>query len=141
MNFKILSFNWHEPYLCLMARMGHEFLIVEPEIAPGHCRRWDENMRPVPENVRLISKATALEMLELGELDLIIAHNVKDLLEVRDYSLPKILVFHNCLSTEIGLSKEEVKREDYLDKIDVLLEGVHKVFISEKKTAGLGVER
>jgi len=139
MNFKILSFNWHEPYLCLMARMGHEFLIVEPEIAPGHCRRWDENMRPVPENVRLISKATALEMLELGELDLIIAHNVKDLLEVRDYSLPKILVFHNCLSTEIGLSKEEVKREDYLDKIDVLLEGVHKVFISEKKRQDWGL--
>jgi len=122
-----------------MARMGHEFLIVEPEIAPGHCRRWDENMRPVPENVRLISKATALEMLELGELDLIIAHNVKDLLEVRDYSLPKILVFHNCLSTEIGLSKEEVKREDYLDKIDVLLEGVHKVFISEKKRQDWGL--
>jgi len=139
MNFKILSFNWHEPYLCLMARMGHEFLIVEPEIAPGHCRRWDENMRPVPENVRLISKATALEMLELGELDLIIAHNVKDLLEVRDYSLPKILVFHNCLSTEIGLSKEEVKRKDYLDKIDALLEGVHKVFISEKKRQDWGL--
>lgn len=70
MKLKILSFNWHEPYLWLEARIGHEFLIVEPEIAPGHYRRWDENMRPVPENVRLITNETAQEMLELGELDL-----------------------------------------------------------------------
>ena len=101
MNFKILSFNWHEPYLCLLARIGYEFLIVEPEITPGQYRRWDENMRPIPENMQLISKTTAREMLELGEFDLIIAHNIKDLLEVKDYSLPKNVVFHNCLTTEV----------------------------------------
>jgi hypothetical protein len=28
--------NWHEPYLCLLARIGHEFLILEPEITPGN---------------------------------------------------------------------------------------------------------
>ena len=140
MNLKILSFNWHEPYLCLLARMGHEFLIVEPEITPGHYRRWDENMRPIPENVRLISKTTALDMLELGELDLIIAHNIKDLLEVKDYSLPKILVFHNCLTTEIKLTKDKIRREDYLAKVDILLDGVHKVFISEKKRRDWGLD-
>ena len=97
MNLKVLTFNWHEPYLCLLTQMGHEFLVVEPEVAPDHYRHWDENMRPVPENVRLISLITAKEMLELGELDLIIAHNIKDLIEVKDYSIPKIIVFINCL--------------------------------------------
>jgi spore maturation protein CgeB/cyclopropane fatty-acyl-phospholipid synthase-like methyltransferase/Tfp pilus assembly protein PilF len=138
MNLKILSFNWHEPYLCLLARMGHEFLVVEPEIAPGRYRCWDENMRPVPENVRLISMTTAIEMLELGELDLIIAHNIKDLIGVKDYSLPKIIVFHNCLTTEIKLSKDTVCRTDYLDKVNSLLAGVQKVFISEKKRQDWG---
>ena len=139
MNFKILSFNWHEPYLCLLARIGYEFLIVEPEITPGQYRRWDENMRPVPKNVCLISKTTAREMLERGEFDLIIAHNIKDLLAVKDYSLPKIVVFHNCLTTEIKLAKDQINREDYLDKVDILLEGVHKVFISEKKRQDWGL--
>ncbi len=140
MKFKILSFNWHEPYLCLLARTGHEFLIVEPEIAPGHFRRWDENMRPVPENVSMISKKNAQQMLELGELDLIIAHNIKDLIEVKDYSLPKIAVFHNCLSTEIALGKDKVNRQDYLKQIDMLLRDVKKVFISEKKRKDWGLE-
>jgi hypothetical protein len=138
MNLKILSFNWHEPYLCLLAQTGHEFLIVEPEIAPDRCRQWDENMRPIPKNVALISKATALEMLELGELDLIIAHNLKDLVEVKDYSLPKIIVFHNCLSTEIKLGKGAVKRKEYLAKADFLLDDAHKVFISDKKRQDWG---
>ena len=139
MKLKILSFNWHEPYLCLLARTGHEFLIVEPEIAPGHYRRWDENMRPVPENVCLISQKTAEEMLELGELDLIIAHNIKDLIMVKDYSLPKISVFHNCLTTEIGLGRDRVNRQAYLKQVDFLLKDVDKVFISEKKRQDWGM--
>ena len=140
MKLKILSFNWHEPYLCLVSRIGHEFLIVEPEIAPGHYRRWDENMRPVPDNVRLITNEIAHQMLEQGELDLIIAHNIKDLIEVKDYSLPKIAVFHNCLSTEIKLGKDRVNRKEYLDQVDLLLKDVNKVFISEKKRQDWGLQ-
>lgn len=135
MKLKILTFNWHEPYLCLLSRMNHEFLVVEPEIAPNHFRKWDQNMRPVPDNVRLISMNQAQERLEQGEIDCIIAHNVKDLIEVKDYSLPKIMVFHNCLTTEIKLGNNKVKRNDYLQKIIPLLEGVTKIFISETKRA------
>jgi spore maturation protein CgeB/tetratricopeptide (TPR) repeat protein len=135
MKLKILTFNWHEPYLCLLSRMNHEFLVVEPEIAPDHYRKWDQNMRPIPANVRLISVEQARENLEQGEIDCIIAHNVKDLIEVRDYSLPKIMVFHNCLTTEIKLGNDKVNREDYLQTITPLFEGVTKIFISEMKRA------
>lgn len=140
MKLKVLSFNWHEPYLCLLSRTDHQFLIVEPEIAPGHFRRWDENMRPVPENVSIISKENARQMLELGELDLIIAHNIKDLIEVKDYSLPKIAVFHNCLSTEIALGKDKVNRQEYLNQIYLLLRDVKNVFISERKRQDWGLD-
>jgi spore maturation protein CgeB/tetratricopeptide (TPR) repeat protein len=135
MKLKILTFNWHEPYLCLLSRMNHEFLVVEPEIAEGHCRKWDQNMRPVPDNVRLISMKQARKNLDQGEIDCIIAHNVKDLIEVKDYSLPKIIVFHNCLTTEINLGNNKVNREEYLHQITPLFEGVTKIFISEMKRA------
>ncbi|MBC8283132.1 MAG: glycosyltransferase, partial [Nitrospinae bacterium] len=135
MKFKILTFNWHEPYLCLLSRLNHEFLVVEPEIAPGHCRKWDQNMRPVPDNFSLVSMDQAQEKLEQGEIDCIIAHNIKDLIGVKDYSLPKIMVFHNCLSTEIKLGKEKVNREEYLEKLSPLLRDATKVFISEMKRA------
>ncbi|MFT4577582.1 MAG: spore maturation protein CgeB/tetratricopeptide (TPR) repeat protein [Nitrospinales bacterium] len=135
MKLKILTFNWHEPYLCLLSRMNHEFLVVEPEIAPDHYRKWDQNMRPVPVNVRLISIEQALKDLDQGEIDCIIAHNVKDLIKVRDYTLPKIMVFHNCLTTEIKLGNNKINRNDYLQKITPLFDGVTKVFISEMKKA------
>ena len=116
-NLQILSFNWHEPYICLLSEIGHRFLIVEPEITNGNYRRWDKNMRPIPSNVRLISQDEATAHLDKGEFDIAIAHNIKDLVKLNSYILPKILVFHNKLSTEIGLGNNEINRGEYLEKI------------------------
>ena len=63
MHLKILSYNWHEPYLCLLSKIGHTFLIIEPEISEGNYRRWDKNMRPVPDNVILVSEKEAIACL------------------------------------------------------------------------------
>ena len=133
MNLNILSFNWHEPYLCLLSEIGHNFLIVEPEITVGSYRRWDKNMRSIPSNVKLISEHEAINQLDKGAVDIVVAHNVKDLILLNSYYLPKILVFHNKLSTEISLGNNEVNCDDYLQKIGPLLRGVKKVFISESK--------
>ncbi len=133
MHLKILSYNWHEPYLCLLSKIGHTFLIIEPEISEGNYRRWDKNMRPVPDNVILVSEKEAISQLDEGAIDLVIAHNIKDLVNIYEYSLPKIIVFHNKLSTEIKLGKNKVNRDDYLNKINPLLVNVKKVFISESK--------
>jgi len=140
MNLKILSFNWHEPYICLLSEIGHRFLIVEPEITNGNYRRWDKNMRPIPSNVSLISDDEATSQLDKGEFDIAIAHNIKDLVKLNSYNLPKILVFHNKLSTEILLGKNEIIRDDYLKTIDHLLKGVKKVFISESKRLDWGMD-
>ena len=140
MNLKILSFNWHEPYLCLLSKMGHEFLVVEPEIISGKTRKWDRNMRPLPKNVRLLSLESAREQLDQNAVDLIIAHNVKDLIDVKDYLLPKILVFHNRLTTEIELGKGRVDREEYLAKIQPVFKQVKKVFISQSKKRDWGMD-
>jgi tetratricopeptide (TPR) repeat protein/glycosyltransferase involved in cell wall biosynthesis len=140
MSLKILTFNWHEPYLCLLSKIGHEFLVVEPEITPGKNRHWDTNMRPLPENVRLLSLQEALAQLNQNSVDLVIAHNVKDLIEIRDYTLPKILVFHNRLTTEIDLGNGKVDRDEYLSKIQPFLEQAKKVFISESKKDDWGLD-
>ena len=69
MKLKILTYNWHEPYLCLLSRLKHDFLVVEPEIAPGNLRRWDQNMRPVPDNFTLIPMVKAYKKLEKAYLN------------------------------------------------------------------------
>ena len=140
LKLKILSYNWHEPYLCLLSKLGHTFLIIEPEITEGNYRRWDQNMRPIPDNVILVSEDEAMAQLDEGSLDLIIAHNVKDLIKVRDYSIPKILVFHNKLTTEIGLGNNNINRDKYLNSIGPLLIDVNKIFISDSKRLDWGMD-
>ena len=133
MKLKILTFNWHEPYLELLSRTENEFLLVEPEISPGKFRRWNSNLRPCPENVKIITIASALEILEQGEVDMVIAHNVKDLKVIQEYRLPKIMVFHNRFSTERALSEDSISRENYIQQLNPLLHGVKNVFVSPSK--------
>jgi len=140
MKFQILTFNWHEPYLCLLARTGYRFDVLEPELGPGSFRRWDLNMRPLPQNVRLTSPEEARKRLEEGEYDFAISHNIKDLLWLKDYQLPKIATFHCRLTTEMALSPKKVDRVKYLESIRPLLGDVKKVFISDSKRADWGLE-
>ncbi len=140
MKLKILTFNWHAPYLCMLAQLPHEFLVVEPEISPGKFKLWEEGMRPQPANVTRMSPDAAAVALGSNKVDLAIAHNIKDLVWLHPWNGAKILVFHNRLSTEIALGQNRVNRGDYLAQIAPLLEGVTRVFISASKKADWGYD-
>ncbi|MCF8720702.1 glycosyltransferase family protein [Nitrospina gracilis] len=140
MDLKILTFNWHEPYICLMAHTGYEFHILEPETGPGQRRQWDRNMRPLPQNGRIVGETEAWRNLEEGNYALVVAHNLKDLAWARDYDIPKIAVFHNKFSTEAGLSGNSVDKEKYFRLVEDLTRGVHRVFISQSKRDDWGLE-
>ncbi len=133
MYLNILTFNWHEPYICNLSRLNHTFSVVAPEVAPGKFREWDKRMRPVPGNCNLITLEQAREKLQRGDYDLALAHNVKDLLWLKSFDLPKICVFHCRLTTEIALSDSSIDKADYLQKVKSLLRDVHSVFISNSK--------
>lgn len=138
---KILSFNWHEPYLCLLAQTGNHFFVYEPVISGTNQRLWDVKFRPQPDNLITISAEEMKNGLNSSFFDLIICHNVKDLLTVAEWpNAPKILVFHNKLSTEIALGNNTVDRGQYLEQIKPLLSGVSLVFISESKKRDWGLE-
>ena len=132
-NLNILSFNWHEPYLCLLAETSHHFTIVEPEVRKGFTMRWRKELRFLPDNITLMDKETALSELKAGAFDLAVCQNVKDLIFIKEFLLPKILVFHNKLSTEIALGRNQVKREEYLSPLRNIFSVVSLVFISENK--------
>ena len=139
-NLKVLSFNWHEPYLCLLAETSHLFTIVEPEVKKGFTMRWRKELRPLPDNITLMEKETALSELETGVFDLAICQNAKDLIFIKDFLLPKILVCHNKLSTEIALGRNQVNREEYLASLRDTFRKINLVFISENKMKDWGCE-
>ena len=132
---RILTFNCHEGYVSLLSHLGLGLDVVDG--LPGrYVSHWDERMRPVPANTRLI----ALEAAR-GDYDAIIAHNVRDLLDVRHLDAPKILVLHvnlrARLEEEPGAPGAAAMREQlarYLDLIRGTL-----VAVSEAKGRSWGL--
>ncbi len=137
---RILSFNWHEPYLCLMARTGDEFDVVLPEKPDGTLRLWDERMRPLPSNITLLRAEDARTKAAEGYYDLAVYQNVKDLFSVQSDLLPFIMVFHNRFSTEAGLGGNPAETEDYRRRVEELTAPGLRVFISESKKKDWGFE-
>lgn len=132
---RILSFNWHTPYLSLLARLSnHVFEIAPPNLDPPVMKSWDTAMRPVPSNVTLITKEEALARLKTpGHYSLVIAQNIKDVVFAEPFAIPKILVFHNKLSTEAELGKKPEIVKAYREWALQITSCVYRVFISETK--------
>ncbi|MBI4379370.1 MAG: hypothetical protein HY578_09770, partial [Nitrospinae bacterium] len=90
---KILTFNWHEAYICSLTRTGHDFEIVER--SKGGSQIWFYQTRPVPENAIIVKEADALKRLASNYYDWAVCHNLKDLNDVKNFPVSKILIFHN----------------------------------------------
>ncbi len=136
---RILTFNWHEAYLCTLAKTGHAFDIVER--MKGGSRTWFYETRPLPANARIVKERTARRRVRAGAYDVIICHNVQDLLWAQELPVPKILVFHNRLTTEIALGGNTVAVEDHRRDVGRLLdetEDLRLVFISQSKAIDWG---
>ena len=138
----ILTFNWHEPYICLLAKTGFSFVVAEPDAGSGP-RRWDLRMRPVSQNVRVAADREWQDGLSSGTFDLVIAHNILDLTHLVQFDLPKVLVLHNRLSTSLTLGGNESERDEYLrkirDELFAVTPNLRLVFISESKREDWGL--
>jgi len=131
---KILSFNWHEPYIEIFARTNNEFLVVPP--IADQKKQWHRNFRPVPDNVTLVDFNQALHCA-LFEVSLIICMTMEDILFLkRNYvSTPKLFVELNMLCEDCHTVDNKYEHEALLARIKSsgFLNGVHLSFISEKK--------
>ncbi len=136
----ILSFNWHTPYLSLLVNLDHTF-DVAPANRQGniHMEPWHENMRPLMPNVTPVTKEEATGRLKRGEYDLILAHNVGDLVFTSAISVPKILVFHTKLITEAKASQKPDMMPNYKRAVRELVSGVYCIFIAETKRYDWGL--
>jgi glycosyltransferase involved in cell wall biosynthesis len=143
---KILTFNWHEAYLCLLAKTGHDFVVVDK--IKGGYRGWLHGTRPVPKNLTLLpvgSEQEAASRARQGEFDLIVCHNVSDLIAMTGIPTPKIMVFHNRILTEMTLSREAGQavppNDVYIAQLrSIMDERTRVVFISRLKQADLAGE-
>jgi glycosyltransferase involved in cell wall biosynthesis len=138
---RILTFNWHEPYIHMLAETGQSFDIVEPYAGRGVLLRWDLSVRPLPQNARIVPWETARDGLCRGRYHLAVCHNFDDLARVRYFSVPAILLFHNRLVGELALGGNTVSRAEYLASVTPLARRAEKlVFVSAAKKDDWGFE-
>lgn len=97
-SLRVLTFNFHEPYLCLLAKTGHDFTVGLYR-QPPFARTWETRFRPIPANVTLVDEPEWRRDLETGKFDVVIAHNAKNVYSISELLLrsrtPALFVCHN----------------------------------------------
>ncbi|MCX5757056.1 MAG: hypothetical protein NTU83_00815 [Candidatus Hydrogenedentes bacterium] len=113
---RILTFNFHEPYLCLMAKTGYRLSVGLYETGPL-ARVWQTQFRPVPANIEFIPEAHWRADVAAGRFDVVIAHNESNALDFLKSRVPKLLVCHNrktflreAATVEVGDVGEAIER-------------------------------
>lgn len=119
--------------------MPWTFGIITPRLPSGSIKYWDNRVRPLPGNSIIYSSVQ--EALQAGAWDLILAHNVNDLIDAGKVSLPKVFIVHGTLSGRILQDHSDIDRGLYLQNLQELLAaiGAHVVYISELKREDWGI--
>ncbi|MDQ1257428.1 MAG: hypothetical protein QG656_2032 [Candidatus Hydrogenedentes bacterium] len=137
---RVLTFNFHEPYLCLMAKTGLR-LFVGQYRNPPLARAWQTHYRPIPPNVVLLDEPEWRRDLMAGKFDVVVAHNETNALNVFRSPASKLLVCHNRRTFLNSTASKTI--QDIEQKFGALLERLQEqfafVFISESKRDDYGV--
>jgi hypothetical protein len=120
----ILVFNCHEAWVYQLGCLGCGIDIVVGLSGRYHSG-WDERMRPMPANSRLVRLDEALKSKE--EYYCIVTHNITDLLDVKARNEPKIIMLHTTLEGRVEEEKGKRTPSELRDMLQRYLEatGVH----------------
>lgn len=137
MKAKLLVFNCHEAWVHQLGGMDYELDVVTG-LAGRYTAGWDERMRPVPGNARLLRLELAQKSRE--HYHCIVAHNMTDLLDVKLRVEPKLLILHCTLDGLIHEEKSPLTAGEVRRTYGKFLEmtRVHAVAVSRLKGATWG---
>jgi hypothetical protein len=139
-NLRVLTFNSHQPYIHLLATsLPWTVGVVTPHLPSGFTKSWDPRIRPIPGNIKLY--ASVEEALRDGSWDWVLTHNVHDLLDSREISIPKVFLVHGTLCGRILQDRSSIDRALYIKNLRLLLiaSGSRVVYISELKRKDWGI--
>jgi glycosyltransferase involved in cell wall biosynthesis len=129
---RILVFNCHEGWVYQLGVLGYKLDIIVG-LKGQYKNTWDEQMRPIPPNSRLLSLSDALQSNTTYYC--IIAHNMTDLLDVRFRPEPRLMIIHSTLEGRVLEEKSDVQPEQMKEILHKYLElvGGHAVAVSALK--------
>ncbi|MHC4640473.1 MAG: glycosyltransferase [Planctomycetota bacterium] len=125
----LLVFNCHEPWVYQLGVLGYKLDIIIG-LKGRYLETWDEEMRPLPPNSRLITLPQAQQ--SQTRYYCIIAHNITDLLDIKHRHEPRLLVIHSTFEGRALEENSDVNPQDMKETMKKYLKliGGHAVAIS-----------
>jgi hypothetical protein len=136
---RLLVLNCHEPWIYQLRVLDAQLdLVVD---LPGRkVAGWDERMRPVPPNARMISLADALAA-PAGRWDAVLCHNISDLIDTAPIEAPKLLILHDTLDGRMAQQGAKFEKSQMVSLLALYLErlGAHAVPVTAAKGESWGI--
>jgi len=134
----LLVFNCHEAWVYQLGVLGYNLDIITG-LKGRYKESWDEQIRPVPPNSRLVS----LSQVHSTKTPYycIIAHNITDLLDVKHLAGPRLIVIHSTLEGRVAEEKSDITPEKMKAALHKYLQliGGHAVAVSALKGKSWGI--
>ncbi len=133
----LLVFNCHEPWIHQLGILGYRLDIIV-NLRGKYNKGWDERMRPLPANARLVTLPEALA--SPADYYCIVAHNTTDLLDVRFRPEPRMLVLHHTLEGRLQEERSTIDPQKMRDMLHTYIDlvGGHVVATSMFKGESWG---
>jgi hypothetical protein len=134
----LLVFNCHEPWVYQLGVLGYKLDIIIG-LKGRYLKTWDEQMRPIPPNSRLITLPEAQQ--SQTPYYCIITHNITDMLDIKHRHEPRLMVIHSTFEGRALEENSDVVPQDMKDSLKKYLKliGGHAVAISTLKGKSWGV--
>ena len=131
-NKTLLVFNCHEAWVYQLGVLGYNLDIIIG-LRGRNRLSWDEQIRPVPHNSRLITLSEALQ--STINYYCIITHNMTDLLDVKLRLEPKITIIHLPIEARVVEEKSKIEPEKMKQVLHEYMEliGGHAVAVTMSK--------
>jgi glycosyltransferase involved in cell wall biosynthesis len=128
----LLVFNCHEAWVYQLGVLGYDLDIIVG-LQGRYKPTWDEQIRPVPPNSRLITLQEAQQ--SKTSYYCIITHNTTDLLDIKHRPEPRLMVIHSTLEGRALEEKSDVAPQTMKETLHKYLKlvGGHAVAVSMLK--------
>ena len=128
----LLVFNCHESWVYQLGVLGYKLDIIIG-LKGRYLETWDEQMRPLPPNSRIITLPEAQQ--SQTRYYCIITHNITDLLDIKQRPEPRLIVIHSTFEGRALEENSDVNPQDMKDTLKKYLKliGGHAVAISMLK--------
>jgi hypothetical protein len=133
----LLVFNCHEAWVYQLGGLGYDLDIIVG-LKGRYKQTWDEQIRPVPRNCRLITLSEAQKSRTCYYC--IITHNITDLLDVKHRPEPRLTVIHLPIEARLVEEKSSIEPEKMKEMLHKYLKlvGGHAVAVTALKGKSWG---